>query len=710
MRCKTCDYPLWQLTSRQCPECGSPFRPSDFEFTLNSVRFCCPHCEQAYYGTGAKGHLEPRMFACVGCAKTIDMDDMMLQPTEGVREEQTRVTVVPWVERRERGWFTSFFVTMGMAIGNPKRTIEAVPEGSPASRAFWYMAIHVALQIVLSGMPFVVGIFFIGAFVMRGGGAPFGFIAAFAGCAVLAPLMIVVGALVSHGVLRLTGQTAAGFGRTMHAICYSAGNNFLMAVPCIGAYLLCVPGVLWWGITAGFMLASAQKVRGWRAALAVTAPILIVFGCVIGGVVIFVVGVQRSVATTMASMPGMGSSFSRIDQAADRMAQILGGTSGAGMANGPQRPKHPAELLMNYSAQPAEFLLPGSASDTRRARVQDEPLNKYQFSFGADSGTLRGKLSADPGAGTAACRVGDFVFTYGDHPKTGADRELWLAIGWPDPDMNPNDPPEVALVRAGDHAQIVKQAEFDGLLAKQNELRAAGGLAPIPHPRLVHATNSTPPPPPTANRRSGGVWSGLPQSDGEMEHDRITSVAQAMLTESKPLRHAGELLVDDRVRPEEFLIAGSVDGVGQGDRMDAVRIGHRTLGQLANDVEKIKRYAADRAIESLLADTVAYRIGDTVFTHVGMKLEDPKVRASELWIVVGCPEASGASPTARITIACADGTTRTASTRTLPEMTAAQNRLRKTFGLAPIPLPTRVKQSVPSGPASGDPGSDPNGP
>ena len=93
MRCKTCDYPLWQIRDRKCPECGSAFRPSDFEFTLNSVRFCCPHCEQAYYGTGANGHISPRTFACVSCAKVIDMDEMVLLPAEGVKDEIGRAHV-----------------------------------------------------------------------------------------------------------------------------------------------------------------------------------------------------------------------------------------------------------------------------------------------------------------------------------------------------------------------------------------------------------------------------------------------------------------------------------------------------------------------------------------------------------------------------------------------------------------------------------------
>ena len=90
MRCWHCDYSLWNLKTQNCPECGAGFRPSDREFVANSVRFCCPHCDQAYYGTGPKGHLEPDRFDCVQCGKSITMDEMLLLPVEGLQGYQTQ--------------------------------------------------------------------------------------------------------------------------------------------------------------------------------------------------------------------------------------------------------------------------------------------------------------------------------------------------------------------------------------------------------------------------------------------------------------------------------------------------------------------------------------------------------------------------------------------------------------------------------------------
>lgn len=95
MNCKTCDYALWNLRTRVCPECGSSFNVADFEWRPGAVRFCCPHCNQAYYGTDAKGHLVPPEFECIACGQSITMEEMVLLPAEGVRSEDTSPRSVP---------------------------------------------------------------------------------------------------------------------------------------------------------------------------------------------------------------------------------------------------------------------------------------------------------------------------------------------------------------------------------------------------------------------------------------------------------------------------------------------------------------------------------------------------------------------------------------------------------------------------------------
>ncbi len=67
MHCQACGYSLWNLVARECPECGAPFLPGDFEFVPGTVQFCCPHCRHARHGTGDRGHLSPRSFTCEQC-------------------------------------------------------------------------------------------------------------------------------------------------------------------------------------------------------------------------------------------------------------------------------------------------------------------------------------------------------------------------------------------------------------------------------------------------------------------------------------------------------------------------------------------------------------------------------------------------------------------------------------------------------------------
>jgi hypothetical protein len=89
MRCETCDYPLFDIRERTCPECGTPFRPSQFEFSHCGVRFCCLHCDQQYYGTGHRGHLVPKTFRCIRCNNDVNMNEMVVRvPLHKVLERQ----------------------------------------------------------------------------------------------------------------------------------------------------------------------------------------------------------------------------------------------------------------------------------------------------------------------------------------------------------------------------------------------------------------------------------------------------------------------------------------------------------------------------------------------------------------------------------------------------------------------------------------------
>ena len=264
MRCKACDYPLWNLPARRCPECGAAFKPSDFEFTINSVQFCCPHCRQPYYGTGERGHLVPSKFDCVNCGQRVDMDEMVLLPTEGVKEEQTVVDSMPWLERGKgisgpKAWW----LTVWRGMSSPTRLMRATPLESSGGAAVWFGLTVNMLGLVL-GMGVMIVFFLIvgmGAGGRMGGGGPFmilGLASMLLGWVVSVAVMLAVWGLLTHALLCLGGKRAGTLARTYQALGYSAGPMIICAIPCLGVYLSLV-GWIWWMIGATFMLKEGQK-------------------------------------------------------------------------------------------------------------------------------------------------------------------------------------------------------------------------------------------------------------------------------------------------------------------------------------------------------------------------------------------------------------------------------------------------------------------
>lgn len=499
MRCKTCNYSLWQIRDRRCPECGTPFKPSDFEFVCNSVRFCCPHCNQDYYGTGEKGHLVPSSFACVRCSQIIDMDDTVLLPTAGVDEKQTETTVVPWIDRRNRWWFSAFFITMGMAIANPRRLMNAIPETSSFLRALIYGSLHIALQTALN-----LGAFFMFMGLMSaaagGGGIFAGVVGAAAALAIVGPVVILLWAGSAHLILRLTGETAHGFGRTHQAIAYSAGNNFLYGIPCIGFYFFWA-GALWWAISAGFMLALGQRVRGWRAALAVgVLPAVVILGVI--GLITYAFLETRSMVTqaqtqmqarsrasagvsSLATLPlaeqaamsqfsvAFLSAMARSDNDVRNIVEI---------ASDDVRPESFEDLR---ESAPAPIILGGTTLQNWAMRVT--PEERTPLIDRAVALTPEGP----------AYRIGDRVFTHAGidlstiNEDDGSDR-LWLVIGWRR-SLTSNGPAEtVSVVRADGQVNAMNSDAFAGFLAAQNTLRESFGLPPLLMPDTVREHETAP--------------------------------------------------------------------------------------------------------------------------------------------------------------------------------------------------------------------------
>jgi len=483
MRCEHCGYRLWHLKSRRCPECGTEFKPSDFEFVPHAVQFCCPHCNQAYYGTSSQGHLRPVEFDCVSCGRHIHMDEMVLLPTDGVEEEQTKIYQMPWLERKERGLIRAWLATIGMALVSPIRLINTVPVHSPAGPA-WLFAILVNLPASLFGpalfvLPMMLGLAAAAAFGGRSGGAGMfllGSVCWLLGGVVLAALWIGIWSLLTHGILRLTGPTAGPLGRTMHGICYSSGANIISAIPCFGVYI----GPIWWLVSAVLMVMEGQRVRGWRAALAVLAPPVCSFLVLTGlwiGFMLWSAGMASRFTATQPSWPS-------------DTTVVLNAVLGFAHQNAGKGPDHAIQLVTGGQLSGFDLLDSDSATQEQDVPVADTTLEKFSLlRLGRQKRVARGVIEALP-KGTVAHRLGDFVFTYHGMDLDAADPGLWVVVDAPDPDVNPYGSgiyTTLAVGLADGSVLTVEPADFTVLLAEQNKLRAANNLPPIPDPRkLTH--------------------------------------------------------------------------------------------------------------------------------------------------------------------------------------------------------------------------------
>ena len=472
MNCKTCDYPLWNIEKRQCPECGSPFKPTDYTFALNSVRFCCPGCKQAYYGTSDIGLLVPGEFDCVTCARHLTTDEMILLPAAGVAEQITRGDTLPWLERRRVGRFRAWFATFSRVLSDPAKVIALLPVERPGSEALTYAISHFVLFFTAN-----LGVFFlssqvrsiIGPTASHGLGAIGTVLTALCVLPLLIAIMIFFQAGVAHFVLVLSGGAPQPFRRTVQCVCFSAPTAFLSAIPCIG-YAFSPVALIWWYIASGQMIAAGHKVKAWRAALAVSVgPLLIIAFAVLAFFLLNDVRVSPLGISVTPNSPAAPVT----NRQADRVAHAIHGYTGE---HG-QPPRHASMLAIHDPlalgalfprTDIAKGMLGGIPFDTL-ARMKPEELERATES-----------MATQIPAGTAAYRAGDFVFLL---PNTALKEnsnvdndDLWVAI-LPSRVAGSG---EVAVIKRDSEVDRFPATEFDKRIKEQNELRTSLGWPSLP--------------------------------------------------------------------------------------------------------------------------------------------------------------------------------------------------------------------------------------
>ena len=286
MHCRTCDYPLWNIKARACPECGSSFKPSEFEFKPGAVRFCCPDCSQEYYGTSHTGHLRPSSFQCVKCQRQLEMDEMVLLPAEGWEDHAVTLQVTPWV-RQDIGLLRRWLSTVGWSYVKPAELIRGIPadSGSAGGWAF-YLITQCLIGLVGVALPLLV-IVIIASNATAGG---FNRSAAMAGSLIGPVAVTLVGTILIavfwtlsiHAILRLSGGCAHSIGRTFACVFYSSGTLAAQAFPCLGPYCLGYIVGVWWLVSAILMVMEGQKVSGLRATFSVLCGPLVLMLVLVG--------------------------------------------------------------------------------------------------------------------------------------------------------------------------------------------------------------------------------------------------------------------------------------------------------------------------------------------------------------------------------------------------------------------------------------------
>jgi hypothetical protein len=491
MRCKTCDYPLWNIKARQCPECGTVYAPSEFEFVINSVQFCCPHCEQVYYGTGIKGHLVPAEFNCVTCGQRVHMNQMLLRPAEGVTEDQTQTDRMPWVERKQHGFIKAWFKTVGKSMVNPASLMRGVPIDDPLGRAWGYAVVSLFIILTIgAGLPIVA---FSAIAALTGGPRGAGILIA-APSVVIGGMIIAIAGLamwgaIAHGMLRITGGAEHSIGRTYQALLYSTGAMAPLGVPCIGPYCGTYVMWIWWGISGTLMVAQGQRVHAGRAALAVFA-----FPCVAVG--LFILGYMGLIFGVMMAGGTRGFAQSAVGETSVMTSGILQHAQ----VNGGAGPTHALELVTSANLSTPNFHSMTTATDPTLINIGGTTLDKIDYMPPNRQAAMIQSVANVMPVNVVAHRCGDFVFTYHGIDLNNCDPNLWIVIFSPDPDTNP---PGTVIVSPGAGANppgAVQQRVHVGLasgatrglasafaaeLAQQNQLRASYNLSPLPDPATV---------------------------------------------------------------------------------------------------------------------------------------------------------------------------------------------------------------------------------
>ncbi len=260
MHCQHCQYPLWHLSARRCPECATPFSLRDFHFRKNSITIRCPHCAAGSPAPINPADLDQSELTCPHCHGMFDPDAAACEPVDGAAPPVPREGELPWQPENEKG--VGWWASIKMSFDRPDLlALGGVRRGSP-SLAFSFLLTNVLIGTVPT---LLVAMFFAGRNV---GGA-----ALLAGMLSAGGLLLlpVLWAAVSHLLVAASGAHRGGFSATWVAFAYTSGAVLFLWLPCAG--LLLVP--LIWASLAAVALAGVHGISLPRASAITFAPVVL---------------------------------------------------------------------------------------------------------------------------------------------------------------------------------------------------------------------------------------------------------------------------------------------------------------------------------------------------------------------------------------------------------------------------------------------------
>lgn len=450
MKCPGCDYELWNLKAGPCPECGRPFKPSEFDLLPNAVKFCCPHCSQAYYGTSEHGMLEPSSFDCVSCGRHVTIDDMLLLPADALGTRVPTQSRNPWLDsNRKIRWFS----TIGAGIGQPGRLLEATPAFGSSSRATSFAL----LNFVAAGL-FGIAMALLMSF--SGGGSGAVVFLTIAGALIIGPLVYMgFWTLVTHAILKLCGQpTPDGIGRTYQAIAFTSGSWLFTLLPCLGPPV----GFVAWSACAPAAVRGAHGCKIWAAIVATLVPPVLVSLSVVGLYIAMIFGVAYSAQSSSGWVSGP-----QLQTDVQILANELRTTITVG-----DPPLHGASLLGQNSLVPHTVFDDGNNIDVPIGTSSASALEAMsEFDRTSELASITAGWPAD----VTAHKIGRLIFVHHGVPASG-DPRLWLLIEIP---VTPGDTTiDVASLNGSAVFTAGPAAQWN--FAQQNTMRAAAGLPPLP--------------------------------------------------------------------------------------------------------------------------------------------------------------------------------------------------------------------------------------